>query len=98
MPTKSKRFVVVTTEHRGVFGGFLPASEDDNSKTLTLTECQICVYWSADVKGVLGLAATGPSKDCRVSPAVPKMTLQGVTSVMDCTAEAAKAWQDRPWG
>ncbi len=96
MATRTKRPVVITTEHRGVFFGDLN-SQDDTAKTLTLTDAQMCVYWSADVKGILGLAATGPSKTCRVTPAVPKLTVQAVTAVMDATNEAVKAWAARPW-
>jgi hypothetical protein len=93
---KTKPFVVVTTEHRGVFGGFLEKS-DEEAKTVVLRDCHMCVYWSQDVKGVLGLAANGPSKGCRVTPVVPKITLQAVTAIMDATDEAGKAWQQRPW-
>lgn len=96
MPVKTKRPVVVTTEHRGVFFGFLDGATD-TAKTLKLTDAQMCVYWSVDVQGILGLAATGPSKSCRVTPKVPKITLQGVTSVIDCTEDAVAKWQARPW-
>lgn len=96
VPAKVKRPVVVTTEHRGVFFGNLNGSSDTD-KTVTLTDAQMCVYWSADVKGVLGLAATGPSKSCKVTPPVPKITLQAVTAVMDATDEAVSAWGQRPW-
>lgn len=91
------RPVVVTTEHRGVFFGHLTADSDRGSKTITLADAQMCIYWSSGVKGVLGLAATGPLKDCKITPAVPRITLQGVTAVLDATDEAVKAWQDRPW-
>lgn len=90
------RPVVVTTEHRGVFFGYLNG-DDSNGKVVSITEAQMCVYWSADVQGVIGLAVTGPSKSCKVTPAAPKITLQGVTSVMDATDDAAKAWKVRPW-
>jgi len=93
---KQQRPVVVTTEHRGVFFGFLNG-DDANAPTLTITDAQMCVYWSEDVNGVLGLASSGPSKKCRVSPKVPRLTLQAVTAVMDATDDAVKAWQARPW-
>ena len=93
MPTK-RRFVVVTTEHKGVFAGYLASEQDHVAK---LTEAQMCVYWSQDVKGVVGLAASGPSKSCKVSAPAPAMTLNGVTAVIDCTEEAAAKWQQRPW-
>ena len=86
--------LVVTTEHRGVFFGYGTPTTD---KTIRLERARMCVYWSADVKGVLGLAATGPSKDCRIGPAVPAITLAAVTSVMECSDESAKAWEKGPW-
>ena len=95
MATK-KRFVVVTTEHRGVFGGYMGTQPDD-PKTVVLTDAMMCLSWSADVKGVLGLAVTGPSKQSRVGPAVPKLTVLDVTAVMDATDVAEKAWLARPW-
>jgi hypothetical protein len=94
--TKTLRPVVVTTEHRGVFFGFAaPGLAED--KTITLADAQMCVRWSEAVRGVLGLAATGPGRGCRITPAVPKLMLTGVTSVMECTDEAVKAWQGKPW-
>ncbi len=94
--TTTNKPVVVTTEHRGVFFGMLDG-QDPADSVVTLTDAQMCVYWSVDVKGILGLAATGPSTASRVTPAVPKITLQAVTAVMDATPEAVKAWQARPW-
>jgi hypothetical protein len=96
MPPKTKRFVVVTTAHRGVFGGYLNG-QDETDKTVTLTEAHMCIYWPTEVHGVLGLATTGPLKGSRISPAVPKIVLQDVTSVMDATSDAEKAWQTRLW-
>lgn len=96
MSNDDKRPVVVTTEHRGVFFGYLEG-EDAAAKTVAITEAQMCVYWSTDVQGVVGLAVTGPSKNCKVTPAAPRVTLQAVTAVMDATEEAAEAWRQRPW-
>lgn len=95
-PKPKHRPVLVTTEHRGVFFGLLE-TQDDAAKTVTLTDAQMAVYWSADVNGVLGLAATGPSKSCRITPRVPRIVLQAVTAVIDATTEAEKAWRERPW-
>ena len=96
MTKEAKRFVVVTTEHRGVFFGNLNG-DDPTSKVVTITDAQMCVFWTADVQGVVGLATSGPSKSCRVTPAAPKITLQGVTAVMEATPGAAEAWRKRPW-
>jgi hypothetical protein len=95
MPAKKGKPCVVTTEHRGVFFGYLDG--DPAEKVVTLTDAQMCVYWAKDVEGVLGLAAMGPSKSSRVTRPVPSVTLQAVTSVIEATDVAVKAWGDRPW-
>ena len=87
--------VVVTTEHRGVFFGYADGSAD--GATVVLRDAQMCVYWSSDVRGVLGLASGGPTADCKVTAPVPSVTLHGVTAVMGATDEAVKAWLARPW-
>lgn len=87
--------VVVTTAHNGVFFGYGDA--DSTSKTITITQARMCVYWSADVQGVLGLAANGPSASCKVGPAAPKILLQDVTSIMECSPAATKRWESGPW-
>ena len=87
-------FVVVTTDKIGVFAGQLDARDGDS---IILKDGQMCVYWSRDVRGVVGLAATGPTKDCRVTKAATKIELNGVTSVMTCTDAARKAWEAEPW-
>jgi hypothetical protein len=87
------RAVVVTTEHRGVFFGYATES----GSTMTLKEARMCLYWSADVKGVLGLAVTGPNKSCRIGPAVPSLRLDKVTAVAEATPEAEAAWLKGFW-
>lgn len=87
--------VVVTTEKKGVFFGWgIPTIANE----IRLEKAQMCVYWSEIVHGVLGLAATGPKKGCKISPPVPAITLNGVTSVMECTEEAVKEWEKQIWG
>lgn len=89
--------VVVTTEHRGVFFGYLTGDNNQSPVSVTLYQCRMCVSWQSSVRGVLGLAATGPNKQCRVSPAVPESVLWKITGVFTCTDDAAKAWEDAPW-
>lgn len=87
-------WVLVTTEHRGVFFGRLVG---EPGPTVKLTQARNCLYWSADVKGFMGLAATGPSKSCRVGPAVPYIVLNKVTAVVEVSADAVAAWEASPW-
>lgn len=87
--------VLVTTEHRGVFFGFL-ASVITKEK-VTLSRVRNVVYWSADAKGFLGLASNGPPHGCRVGPAAPKSDLFDITSVTQCTPEAVERFEAAPW-
>ena len=86
--------LLVTTEHRGVFFGYGKPTTDAE---IVLVRARMCVYWSADMKGVMGLASIGPSKSCRIGPAVDRLHLRGVTSVAEVSKAAAKAWEGEPW-
>ncbi len=95
MSKEKPKAVVVCTEHRGVFFGYVKA--DSTPEKIVLTEARNAVYWSQSTHGVLGLAATGPKKDCRIGPAIPELTLWRITAVLACTAEAVSAWEASPW-
>lgn len=85
--------VLVTTKYRGVFFGY--ANEAGSKKLpeeITLENVRNCIYWSADCGGFLGLATTGPTKDCRIGAKVGKITLYAITSVTPVTDQAAKVW------
>jgi hypothetical protein len=87
------RPVVVTTAHRGVFFGY---AGDTDGEQIALKQARLCIYWSADVKGFMGLAASGPSKSCKVGPAAD-ITLRNITAVLECTPAAVEAWEKAPW-
>ena len=89
-----KQVVMVTTSHRGVFFGYLKKEDGD---TVTLTNARMAVYWSADLRGVLGLASEGPSELCKIGPQVPEIKLFGVTSITTVSPRAAKQWEEAPW-
>ena len=86
----------MTTEHRGVFFGYMTAMPTKD-KSITITQARNCVYWSADVRGFMGLAANGPTSGCKIGPAVPKITLEKVTAVVEVSDAAAKLWKEATW-
>lgn len=94
MKPKVKQALIVTTEYKGVFFGYgIP----NGKNSIRLENAQMCVYWSSDVKGVVGLAASGPTKGCRIGPPAPAITLLKVTSVMEVSLEAEVKWKEQPW-
>lgn len=88
--------VLVATEKRSVWMGWIDP-KTLNEKNITIKQARNCVYWSTDTRGFAGLAATGPTKHCRITKAVPEYLAKDVTSVARCTAEAVKAWESEPW-
>lgn len=87
--------VLVTTEHRGVFFGYL-VGEPSKEKVM-LSDARNVVYWTNHERGFLGLASAGPGKGCRVGPQVSELTLWDITSVAAVSDEAKAAWEASPW-
>lgn len=92
--------VVVTTEHRGVFFGYIPRYSDGTggegippADKLVLREARNVLYWSSEVNGFLGLAGHGPDSKCKIGPPVPALTLYGITSIAECAAAALARWE-----
>lgn len=91
--TNGEKAVMVTTAHRGVFFGYATKTDGE---TIALKRSRLCVYWSADVRGFMGLAVNGPSASCRIGPAAD-ITLRNITAVLDVTPEAVTKWETGPW-
>lgn len=87
------RPVVVTTAHKGVFFGYLTSQDGD---VVELRRGRNAVYWSADLRGFVGLAVAGPSSACKIGPAAD-MQVRDVTAVVECSSEAAGKWELAPW-
>jgi hypothetical protein len=96
MEARKGRPVVVTTEHRGVFFGYI-VDESKAPNAITLSQCRNCVDWPQAVKGFLGLTTSGPLQGSRVGPAAVRVTLYGITSIADCTIEAVELWEKASW-
>jgi hypothetical protein len=94
-----KQAVLVTTEHRGVFMGYATAedlAESEKTNILTLEDARLCIYWSSDVKGFMGLASHGPSSGCRIGPKAC-IRVRKITAILTVTPEAEAAWDAAPW-
>jgi hypothetical protein len=90
---KAELAVLVTTAHRGVFFGY--ATKTDGP-TIALRAARNCLYWPAENKGFIGLAAVGPLSGSRVGPAAD-LELRDITAIVKCTPAAVEAWESAPW-
>lgn len=88
-----ERAVIVTTEHKGVFFGYATSTDGE---TIKLRAARMCVYWSADMHGVFGLASMGPGASCRIGPPVD-FEVRDITGVMEVTPGAVAKWEASPW-
>lgn len=93
MADKKERAVLVTTAHRGVFFGY---AKEANGETIKLRAARLCVYWSADLRGFMGLASHGPNGSCKIGPAAD-IELRSITAVVEVSDEAVKNWEKAPW-
>lgn len=88
MKATKERPVICTTAHRGVFFGY---ATDTNGETISLKRSRLCIYWSADLRGFMGLASHGPNSSCKIGPAAD-ITLRSITAVLEVTPEAEAKW------
>jgi hypothetical protein len=89
----TERAVLVTTVHKGVFFGL---ATETSGTTIKLRAARLCVFWSADLRGFMGLASHGPNSNCKIGPAAD-IELRDITSVVEVTPQAAEKWTKAIW-
>jgi hypothetical protein len=103
---ETHRCIVVCTDKRGVFFGYVPnlANSPSNESMLgpgvivKLERARMAVYWTSAERGVFGLAAKGPGAGCRIGPPAT-ITVKDVHAVFDVeNPEAVARWEEGPWG
>lgn len=89
----AERAVLVTTAHRGVFFGY---AKETSGESIKLRAARLCVYWTADLRGFMGLASQGPGHGCKIGPAAD-IELRNITSVTEVSPAATEKWEKAPW-
>lgn len=84
--------VIVTTEYKGVFFGYVATADMENKALIRLDRAKCCIYWDRSIGGFLGLAAVGPNESCRIGNQAEHVVLHGITSVSLCSSEAESRW------
>jgi hypothetical protein len=92
---KDKQIPMVVTTERGVFFGY--GTPDLEAAHVKLTNARMVVYWSADCRSVVGLAANGPTAGCKIGHKAPAILIRNVTSVIECSDEVATKFEQAPW-
>lgn len=84
--------VLITTKHRGVFAGLVPADQDLSAPTMALKAARMAIYWGT-TKGLMQLCATGPTEKSKISAPADIPVLHDITAVFAITPEAWAKWQ-----
>lgn len=84
--------VLITTEYRGVFAGLIPDDADLSARSMSLKAAKMAIYWGT-TRGVMQLAASGPTSDSKISLPADIPMLHGITAVFDITPQAWAKWE-----
>lgn len=90
-PETNGRFVIVTTKHKGVFGGYPDGPTDGDS--VRLKRARMAIRFGT-TRGLMELAETGPTPSTKLS-ARADLDIRDVTAVIECTPEAVAGWEAR---
>ena len=91
MKKQAMKQVLVTTAHRGVFAGEIPASQDIGATAMPLINARMAIYWGT-TKGVMELAHTGPTSSSKISAPADIPMLRDITAIFAITPEAWAKW------
>ena len=84
--------VLVTTQHRGVFVGLIPADQDLAARSMPLKSAKMAIYWGT-TKGVMELCESGPTKTSKISAPADIPMLHDITALFAIGEEAWAKWQ-----
>lgn len=84
--------VLVTTQHRGVFAGLIPADQDLTARSMALEAARMAIRWGTS-KGLMQLCQTGPTGSSRISAPADIPVLHDITAIFRVTPEAWAKWQ-----
>jgi hypothetical protein len=92
MSDTALRPVLITTAHRGVFAGLIPASQDLTAKAMPLKSAKMAIYWGT-TKGVMELCDTGPTGTSKISAPADIPCLHDITAIFSITPAAWAKWE-----
>lgn len=89
--TQKMRPVMVTTKHRGVFGGLVPVTQDMDAEIVRLEEARMAINWGT-TRGVMQLCETGPTSLSKISAPATIESLRDITAIFNITPAAWSKW------
>ena len=84
--------ILVTTQHRGVFAGLVPSSQDMTARTMALKQARCAIYWATQ-RGIAELADEGPNDKSKIGAPADIEALHDITAVWAISPGAWEKWQ-----
>lgn len=91
----TKRAILIHTSRNEIFFGY--STNELHEEEMLLLEARNIVRYSADNRGMIGLAAVGPRKQCKVSYSVPELYVRNVVWACAVRAEAIAHFEAAIW-
>lgn len=88
--------IIVSSDQRFLVFGY--TLDELDKKPLRMFHTRLILWWSSDVRGLWGLAASGPSDGCRVTVPAVYTIIHDPQLVVECSTAAAAAFERGPWG
>mgnify|MGYP000738900063 CR=1 FL=1 len=85
--------VIITTEYRGVFFGYVEDDTDLTKTTLGLKNARMAIRWQT-TKGIAELAKEGPNGDSIIGDVADWPVIHKVTGVIFVTQKAEIKWME----
>lgn len=92
-----RRPVLVSTSQKFLVFGWTEQDSPLDEPYVVLFDSRLVVYWSAETKGLWGLAAAGPAAGSRVSAPCPCVQIKDALAILWCTEDAAKSFAQFIW-
>lgn len=86
--------VLVTTAHRGVFGGLIPDEQDLTVKQMPLQAARMAIRWGT-TRGLMELCDTGPTESSKISAPADIPMLHDITAIFAISDKAWEKWQTK---
>jgi len=83
--------IIITTEHRGVFFGYVEDDTNLKEKTQSLKDARMAIRWRT-TKGIAELAETGPNDESIIGSKADVPVIHNVTAVFFVSKEAEEKW------
>jgi hypothetical protein len=86
--------VLVTTAHKGVFGGLIPDDQDLTVKLMPLKDARMAIRWGT-TRGLMQLCDSGPTSSSLISAPADVPMLHDITAIFAISDKAWEKWQTK---